>query len=128
MKIFELVTRTQFLWKVFFKLINLKKNIFLMFVLVRCLYWCDVCTGAMFVLVRCLYWCDVCTGAMFVSLRFVKSDIWGSDICTVPTFVLYQRLYCTDVCTVPTFVLYRRSYSPTCVGQTFILVPLNLLI
>ena len=37
------------------------------FVLVRFLYWSDVCTGPIFVLVRCLYQSDVCK----------------SDVCTV---------------------------------------------
>ena len=71
---------------------NLKNQIYF-FSLVRRLYWSDVCTGPTFVLVRRLYWSDVCTGPTFVlvrrmycptfvSLRFVPSDVCGSDVCT----------------------------------------------
>ena len=71
---------------------NLKNQIYF-FSLVRRLYWSDVCTGPTFVLVQGLYQSYVCTSLTFVlvrrlycptfvSLRFVPSDVCGSDVCT----------------------------------------------
>ena len=60
-------------------------------VLVRRLYQCDVCTGSTFVPVRRLYWSDVCTCLMFVSLRFVPSDVCGSNVRTAGTDYKYSN-------------------------------------
>ena len=129
MRIIELVAITQFLWvdcnsiegNNFFikKILKFKFFHSPIFELVwRCtvrrLYQCDVCTGPTFVPVRRLYWFDVCTSAtsvlvrrlhclMFVSLRFVPSDVCGSNVRTAGTDYKYSNwIWCfileTDRC------------------------------